>query len=62
MQALYGLARLKIGRYQNEPDPEQKKKYLAEAREILTEFVKLYPDSIFTAQASKNLEDLPAAQ
>ena len=59
MQALYELARLKIVLYQSEPNLEQKKKYLAETRATLMSFISLYPTSIFTEQAKKNLDDLP---
>jgi hypothetical protein len=61
MQALYELGRLKIGQWQqqSEAKPEQKKKYLAEAREILSRFIKLYPDSFHTEQVKENLENLP---
>ncbi|MFA5239188.1 MAG: hypothetical protein WC476_05700, partial [Phycisphaerae bacterium] len=59
MQALYELARLKISLYQSESNPEYKKKYLAEARALLTDFISLYPDSFSTEQAKKNLENLP---
>ena len=60
MQALYELALLKIGFYQGESNSEQKKKYLAEAREILTSFISLYPNSFCADQVQKNLDDLPA--
>ncbi len=62
MQALYELGLLKIcmWRQQSESNSEQKKKYLADARATLTNFVSLYPTSIFTEQAQKNLDDLPA--
>jgi hypothetical protein len=59
MQALYELVRLKIGLYQSESNPEQKKKYLADARALLTNFISLYPDSFCAEQAKKNLDDLP---
>ena len=59
MQALYELARLKIGLYQSEPNPEYKKKYLAETRALLTSFISMYPDSFCAEQAKKNLDDLP---
>ncbi|MFQ6035362.1 MAG: hypothetical protein ACE5NM_05875 [Sedimentisphaerales bacterium] len=62
MQALYELARLKIGLYQNESDAEKKKKYLADARALLTSFISLYPDSFCTEQAKKNLNDLPTVE
>jgi hypothetical protein len=59
MQALYELARLKIGLYQSESNPEHKKKYLAETRALLTGFISLYPDSFSAEQAKKNLDNLP---
>jgi len=59
MQALYELARLKISLYQGESNPEHKKKYLAETRELLTSFISLYPDSFYVEQARKNLDNLP---
>jgi len=59
IQALYGLARLKIGLYQGESNPEYKKKYLSEARALLTSFTEKYPDSFLAEQVKKNLEDLP---
>ncbi len=59
MQALYELARLKIGLYQSESNPEHKKKYLAETRALLTSFINLYPDSFYAEQAKKNLDNLP---
>ena len=59
IQALYELARLKIGLYQNESNEEQKNKYLAEIRETLMSFISLYPNSVFTEQVKKILDDLP---
>jgi len=64
IQALYDLALLKISMWRQRSDssPEQKKKYLAEARAVLADFVNLYPDGVFTEQARKNLADLPTAE
>jgi len=59
MEALYELARLKISLYQSESNPEYKKKYLSEARALLTSFTEKYPDSFLVEQVRKNLEDLP---
>jgi hypothetical protein len=59
MQALYELARLKIGLYQSESNPEYKKKYLADARAVLTSFMEKYADSFWAEQVKKNLENLP---
>ncbi len=63
IQALYELALLKISiwRQQSGSNPEQKK-YLVEARGVLTDFVNLYPDSIFAEQVKKNLADLPSIE
>jgi len=60
VQALYALGLLKIGLYQNEPNPEKKKNLLADARATLTSFISLYPDSFCARQVQKNLDDLPA--
>ena len=64
MQALYELALLKIHlwRQQGDSSAEQKKKYLAETRATLTNFISLYPNSILTEQAKKNLDDLPTIE
>ena len=64
MQALYELGLLKISLWhqQDESNPEQKKKYLAQTREILTDFIKLYPESVFSDQVKKNLADLPKVE
>ena len=63
MQALYELAYLKICVWQqNETNPEQKKKDLADARDALAGFVSLYPDSIFTDHANKILAELPTVE
>lgn len=59
MQALYELSRLKIGLYQSESNPEDKKKYLADARATLTSFIEEYADSFYIEQAKKNLDTLP---
>lgn len=59
MEALYEMARLKIGLYQGESNPERKKNYLSDARATLTSFTEQYPDSFFSEQAKKNLDDLP---
>jgi outer membrane protein assembly factor BamD (BamD/ComL family) len=53
---------LKIAQWQqqqSEAKLEQKKKYLTEARETLTRFIKLYPNSFHTEQVKENLENLP---
>jgi len=62
MQALYELARLKIGLYQNESDLEQKNKYLGETRATLKNFIKLYRNSVYTEQVKKILDDLPTVE
>ncbi len=62
MQALYELARLKIGLYQSESNPERKKKHLADARALLTSFISLYPDSFCAEQVKENLSNLPSVE
>lgn len=64
MQALYELALLKIHlwRQQDDSNAEQKKKCLAETRATLTNFISLYPNSILTEQAKKNLDYLPTIE
>ena len=59
MQSLYELARLKIGLYQSETEPERKKEYLSDARALLTSFISLYPDSFCAEQVKENLSNLP---
>ena len=63
-QALYKLAllKIKIWRDQDEQDVELRKQKLSQARDCLTNFIKLYPKSIFAPQAQKNLQDLPATE
>jgi len=56
MRALYELTRLNIHLYQREP---QKTENLQKARDMLTSFLSLYPDSFYASQVKKNLEDLP---
>ena len=58
MQALYELCRLNIGLYQRDP----KKENLLQATNMLTSFLSLYPESFYTPQVKKNLEDLPKPQ
>lgn len=60
IHALYELARLKIGKYQNETDVQQKQKFLLDARQTLSGYISLYPESIFTEQAKETLEGLPS--
>ncbi|MHC4753917.1 MAG: YidH family protein [Planctomycetota bacterium] len=62
MKALYDLTRLRIRRYQDQDNPEQKKKDLIEARATLQSFIRLYPESFLTEQIKKNLETLPAIE
>jgi len=62
MEALYELARLKIGLYQSESNPERKKKDLADARALLTSFISLYPDSFCAEQVKENLSNLPSVE
>ncbi len=64
MQALYELGILKISlwRQQGDSNPEQKKKYLTDARATLNRFISLYPGSFCAEQAKKNLDDLPVVE
>lgn len=64
LEALYELALLKIKfwRDQSAKDILIKKDKLIDARNCLTDFISLYPDSIFTAQAQKNLQDMPSVE
>ncbi|MBN2271611.1 MAG: hypothetical protein JXN61_13415, partial [Sedimentisphaerales bacterium] len=62
MMALYELGRLKIGLYQNEPDAEQKKKHLANARATLSKFLELYPNSFCAEQVKEVLGGLPVSE
>ncbi len=55
LQALYELTRLNIRLYQR----ELKRENLVLARDMLTRFLSLYPDSFYAAQVKKNLGDLP---
>ena len=60
--ALYELGLLKIGfwRKQDESNAELKKKYLEEAKSILTSFISSYPDHFCDEQVKNNLSGLPA--
>jgi hypothetical protein len=59
-RALYELTRLKIGLYQREDESDrQKRKLLTEAREMLTSFLELYPNSFYAEQVKRNLDNLP---
>jgi hypothetical protein len=60
MLALYELGLLKIGLYQIEQNPEQKKQYLKDARATLESFINLYPASFCAEQVKKNLDGLPS--
>jgi hypothetical protein len=64
IEALYELALLKKNMWhgQEESNSEQRKKSLAEARAILTKFIELYPNSIFTGQAKEILDNLPTVE
>ena len=61
MQALYelGLLKRRLWSQYDQTNAEQKKKYLAETREILERFISLYPDSFCAEQARENLDNLP---
>jgi hypothetical protein len=58
--ALYELGRLKVKQWKDsEAETDEKKKHLSEARGILTNFIALYPRSIFGEQAHILLDSLP---
>lgn len=58
--ALYELGRLKVKQWKDsEDETDEKKKCLSEARGILTNFIALYPRSIFGEQARILLDSLP---
>jgi hypothetical protein len=61
IEALYelGLLKIRLWRQQNQENAEQKKNYLVQARDTLTNFISLYPNSIYSEQVRKNLENLP---
>jgi len=63
-QALYELGFLKISlwRQQDDSNPQLKKKLLGETREILTSFIKLYPDNYCAEQVRKILAELPTVE
>lgn len=63
IRALYELGLLKIVLWKDSQlSEEQRQGYLTEARAILTSFVSLYPDSIFSREAQIKLDNLPAAE
>ncbi|MHC4191601.1 MAG: hypothetical protein ACYSUB_18295, partial [Planctomycetota bacterium] len=64
IEALYELALLKknLWHQQGESDFERWKKNLRGTRAILTRFIGLYPDSIFTEQAKELLGNLPTVE
>jgi len=64
MEALYELGFLKRRRWsqQDNSNIELKKKLLVETRATLTSFISLYPDSVFTEQVKKILNDLPEVE
>jgi outer membrane protein assembly factor BamD (BamD/ComL family) len=62
MLALYELGLLKISMWhqENQSNTELKKQHLKQAREYLEDFIKSYPNSFYTGQVQKNLDNLPA--
>ncbi|HNS19229.1 MAG TPA: hypothetical protein PKH24_01960 [Sedimentisphaerales bacterium] len=56
MQALYELSRLTLRLYQRDP----RKENLVQATNMLTSFRDLYPESFYTPQVKKNLDELAA--
>jgi hypothetical protein len=62
-QALYELGLLKVALWKDpQTSGEDKNAYLADARAILTNFIALYPKSIFSAHAQTMLDSLPTAE
>ena len=47
---------------QQETNSEQKTKLLGETRDVLTKFISLYPDGIYTGQVEKILSGLPKVE
>jgi hypothetical protein len=63
IRALYELGLLKIVLWKDSQlSEEQRQGYLAEARAILTSFISLYPNSIFSPEAQIKLDNLPAVE
>jgi hypothetical protein len=63
IRALYELGLLKIVLWKDSQlSQEARESYLAEARAILTSFISLYPNSIFSGEAQIKLDNLPAAE
>jgi hypothetical protein len=62
-QALYELGLLKVALWKDpQTDAPQKETYLADARAILTNFIALYPKSIYSIHAQTMLDSLPGAE
>jgi len=62
-QALYELGLLKVALWKDPQTEEgQKETYLADARAILTNFIALYPKSIYSVHAQTMLDSLPGAE
>jgi len=64
MRALFeiGLLNRKLWSREDESNQQKQKEYLTQAREAFGSFVNLYPQSIFSEQAQKNLKNLPTAK
>ncbi len=62
-QALYELGLLKVALWKDpQTEAAQKETYLADARAILTNFIALYPKSIYSIHAQTMLDSLPGAE
>ncbi|HIJ66924.1 MAG TPA: hypothetical protein HPP51_01380 [Planctomycetes bacterium] len=62
-QALYELGLLKVALWKDpQTEPGRKETYLADARAILTNFIALYPKSIYSIHAQTMLDSLPAVE
>jgi hypothetical protein len=58
--AMYQLGLLKVNQWKSIDAKEEKRKFLADARAVLTSFIELYPDSIYGEQARNTLGSLPS--
>lgn len=62
-QALYELGLLKVALWKDpQTETAQKETYLADARAILTNFIALYPKSLYSIHAQTMLDSLPGAE
>jgi len=63
IQAIYELGILKVALWKDpQTEPAKKEAYLADARAILTNFIALYPKSIYSIHAQTMLDSLPGTE